>query len=130
MTAAAPATPNVRTSWILNFWHSAIGKKAVMAVTGIFLFGWIFLHMAGNLKVYTGPEHYNAYAQFLLTMGAPLLPAKGALYIVRALLLIAAWLHVHAAPQLTIANRKARPGAYSGRECASASDPPRPRRWS
>ena len=48
-----------------------------MAITGVFLFGWIFLHMAGNLKVYTGAEHYNAYAQFLITMGAPLLPNKG-----------------------------------------------------
>src|SRR4051812_10618817 len=59
MSAAAPASPRVRSSWIVEFYRSAIGKKAVMAITGVFLFGWIFLHMAGNLKVYTGPEHYN-----------------------------------------------------------------------
>src|SRR5260370_37805330 len=121
MTAAAPAPSNARRFWILDFWRSAIGKKAVMAVTGIFLFGWVFLHMAGSLKVYTGPEHYNAYAQFLITMGAPLLPAKGALYIVRVLLLIAVWLHVQAATQLTIVNRKARPVGYAGREYVSAT---------
>src|SRR5713226_113663 len=101
MTAAAPATPNVRTSWLLGFWHSAIGKKAVMAVTGVFLFGWIFLHMAGNLKVYTGPEHYNAYAAFLTTMGAPLVADKVKLDAVRTLLLNEVWLHIRAATQLT-----------------------------
>jgi succinate dehydrogenase / fumarate reductase cytochrome b subunit len=133
MTAAAPATPNVshppRVSWIVNFYRSAIGKKAVMAVTGIFLFGWIFLHMAGNLKVYTGAEHYNAYAAFLITMGAPLLPAKGALYAVRVLLLIAVWFHIQAATQLTIMNRKARPVGYAERDYVSATYAARTMRW-
>jgi len=129
MTAAAPATTNVRASWLLGFWHSAIGKKAVMAVTGFFLFGWIFLHMAGNLKVYTGPEHYNAYAAFLITMGAPLLPAKGALYAVRTLLLIAVWLHIQAATQLTLMNRRARPVGYAERDYVSAGYAARTMRW-
>ncbi|HXA15843.1 MAG TPA: succinate dehydrogenase cytochrome b subunit [Thermoanaerobaculia bacterium] len=129
MTAAAPATTNARASWLLAFWHSAIGKKAVMAVTGVFLFGWIFLHMAGNLKVYTGPEHYNAYAAFLITMGAPLLPAKSALYAVRALLLIAVWLHIQAATQLTLMNRRARPVGYAEREFVSAGYAARTMRW-
>ena len=127
MTAAAPATTS--PSWILSFYRSAIGKKAVMAVTGIFLFGWIFLHMAGNLKVYTGAEHYNAYAAFLITMGAPLIPAKGALYLVRALLLIAVWLHIQAATQLTIMNRKARPVGYAERDYVSATYAARTMRW-
>jgi len=133
MTAAAPATPNVshapRVSWIVRFYRSAIGKKAVMAVTGIFLFGWIFLHMLGNLKVYTGAEHYNAYAAFLITMGGPLLPAKGALVVVRVLLLIAVWLHIQAATQLTIMNRKARPIDYAGRDYVSATYAARTMRW-
>lgn len=129
MTAASPATTNARASWLLGFWHSAIGKKAVMAVTGFFLFGWIFLHMAGNLKVYTGPEHYNAYAAFLITMGAPLLPAKGALYAVRALLLIAVWLHIQAATQLTLMNRRARPVGYADRDYVSAGYAARTMRW-
>src|SRR3954453_5667556 len=116
MSAAAPASPRIRASWIVEFYRSAIGKKAVMAITGVFLFGWIFMHMLGNLKVYTGPEHYNAYAQFLITMGAPLLPNKGALIVVRTLLLLAAILHIVAATQLTIMNRKARPIAYRDRE--------------
>ena len=129
MTAAAPATSNARPFWLLEFWRSAIGKKAVMAVTGIFLFGWIFLHMAGNLKVYTGAAHYNAYAQFLITMGAPLIPEKYALYAVRTLLLIAVWLHIQAATQLTIMNRKARPVGYTERDYVSATYAARTMRW-
>ena len=134
MTAAAPATPTVphppRASWIIGFYRSAIGKKAVMAVSGVFLFGWILLHMLGNLKVYTGPEHYNAYAAFLITMGAPLLPNKAALIVVRVLLLIAVWLHVQAATQLTLMNRKARPVGYTERDYVSATYAARTMRWS
>ena len=134
MTAAAPATPTVphppRASWIVGFYRSAIGKKAVMAVTGVFLFGWILLHMLGNLKVYTGPEHYNAYAAFLITMGAPLLPNKAALIVVRVLLLIAVWLHIQAATQLTLMNRKARPVGYTERDYVSATYAARTMRWS
>ena len=129
MTAAAPATRHVRASWIVEFYRSAIGKKAVMAITGAFLFGWIFLHMAGNLKVYTGAEHYNAYAQFLITMGAPLLPNKGALILVRTLLLIAVWFHIQAATQLTIMNRKARPVGYGERDFVAGTYAARTMRW-
>ena len=64
----------LRMTWVGNFYRSAIGKKAVMAVTGLILFGWIFLHMLGNLKLYMGPEHLNEYAHFLRTMGAPAVP--------------------------------------------------------
>ena len=129
MTAAAPATPTASRPWLLSFYHSAIGKKAVMAITGVFLFGWIFLHMAGNLKVYTGPEHYNAYARFLITMGAPLLPNKGALIAVRILLLIAVWLHIQAATQLTTMNRNARPIGYGERDYVAATYASRTMRW-
>ena len=133
MTAVAPATPTVeyppRASWLTVFYRSAIGKKAVMAITGVFLFGWIFLHMLGNLKVYTGPAHYNAYAQFLITMGAPLLPNKGALILVRSLLLLAAIFHIVAATQLTLMNRKARPISYREREYVAGSYAARTMRW-
>lgn len=133
MTAAAPATPTepqpARASWLTVFYRSAIGKKAVMALTGVFLFGWIFLHMLGNLKVYTGAEHFNAYAQFLITMGAPLLPNKGALILARSLLFLAAILHIVAATQLTLMNRKARPIGYREREYVAGSYAARTMRW-
>ncbi len=53
---------------------SSITKKAIMAVTGFILFGWIVGHMTGNLKVFQGAEKFNAYAEFLREMGAPLFP--------------------------------------------------------
>src|SRR3954469_23224416 len=93
VSSAQPVLPHtsqrgeLRMSWFSRVYHSAIGKKAVMAVTGIFLFGWIFLHMVGNLKLYLGAEHLNAYAAWLVTMGGPALPNRAALWIVRILLL-------------------------------------------
>ena len=117
-------------TWIGGFYRSAIGKKAVMAVTGVFLFGWVFLHMAGNLKVYLGPDHYNEYAKFLITMGAPLLPNKTLLIIVRVLLLLAVVLHIDAATRLTIMNRKARPIGYRDRDYPAADYASRTMRWS
>ncbi len=116
-------------SWIVSFYRSSIGKKAVMAVTGFFMFGWIFLHMAGNLKVYLGPDHYNEYARFLITMGAPLLPPKFALIVVRTLLLIAAYLHIDSATRLTLMNRAARPVGYSQRTYPAATYAARTMRW-
>ena len=116
-------------SWIVSFYRSSIGKKAVMAVTGFFLFGWIFLHMAGNLKVYLGADHYNDYAAFLITMGAPLLPARFALIIVRTLLLIAVYLHIDSATRLTIMNQQARPVGYRLRTYPAATYAARTMRW-
>src|SRR5437764_12192204 len=120
--SAAPLLPysitrgDSRMTWFGSFYRSAIGKKAVMAVTGVFLFGWILLHMLGNLKLYMGPEHLNEYAKFLVTMGAPALPNKTLLWTVRVLLIVAVWLHIQAATQLTLMNRAARPVGYRDRQ--------------
>src|SRR5258708_123678 len=108
-------------SWIVSFYRSSIGKKAVMAVTGFFLFGWGFLHMVATLKVYLGPEHYNEYARFLITRGAPLLPTRTVLIIVRVLLLIAVSLHIAAATRLPLMNRRARPIGYHRRDYPAAT---------
>jgi succinate dehydrogenase / fumarate reductase cytochrome b subunit len=117
-------------SWFLNFWRSALGKKAVMAVTGIILFGWITAHMLGNLKLYLGQEALDHYAEWLRTMGAPLLPATAALWISRIVLIVCTWLHVQAAVQLTIMNRQARPEGYTGRRYEEADFASRTMRWS
>ena len=116
-------------TWVGTFYRSAIGKKAVMAVTGVILFGWIFLHMAGNLKLYFGPEHFNDYARFLRTMGAPMVPEKALLWVSRIVLLIAVGFHIHAATALTIMNRKARPLDYRERDYPAATYAARTMRW-
>ena len=95
-------------TWFGNFYRSAIGKKAVMAISGLILFGWIFLHMAGNLKLFFGAEALNHYAEWLREMGAPLLPYAGALYLSRIVLLVAVIFHIHSAYALTMMNRNAR----------------------
>jgi succinate dehydrogenase / fumarate reductase cytochrome b subunit len=119
VTAVSPEAPS--RSWFSAFYRSAIGKKAIMAVSGIFLFGWILAHMLGNMKLYFGPEHMNSYASWLRTIGAPFIPEKFALNITRVLLLVAAWLHIQAATQLTLMNRRARPVGYNHRDYVEAS---------
>ena len=126
MTAVSPDLP---TTWFGAFYRSAIGKKAVMAVTGVFLFGWIFAHMLGNAKMYMGSEHYNEYAHWLTVMGGPAIPENYALWIVRALLIVAVWLHIQAATQLTLMNRSARPQDYNNRDFVVASYASRTMRW-
>jgi succinate dehydrogenase / fumarate reductase cytochrome b subunit len=116
-------------SWILNFYRSALGKKAVMAVTGVILFGWIFLHMLGNLKIYLGKEALNHYAEFLITMGAPAVPDKTLLWVARITLLVCVWLHIQAATQLTLMNRRARPIGYTERDFPAATYAARTMRW-
>jgi len=116
-------------TWIGSFYRSALGKKAVMAVTGVFLFGWIFAHMLGNLKLFLGPEHLNEYAKWLRVMGAPAMPHSTLLWVVRALMAIAIWLHIQAATQLTLMNRAARPVAYNRRDYVVASYASRTMRW-
>jgi len=108
---------------------TAIGKKVVMAVTGIFLFGWIFLHMLGNLKIYFGSEHLNEYAKWLRVMGAPAMPNSILLWVVRVALVIAVWLHIQAATQLTLISRRARPIGYHYRDYVVASYAARTMRW-
>ena len=126
MTAVSPDLPS---TWFGAFYRSAIGKKAVMAVTGVFLFGWIFAHMLGNTKMYFGAEHYNEYAHWLTVMGGPAIPENYALWIVRALLVVAVWLHIQAATQLTLMNRRARPLDYTNRDYVVAGYASRTMRW-
>ena len=54
--------------------RSLIGQKIIMAVTGLVLFLFVIGHMLGNLKVFEGPQKFNAYAEGLRTVGAPFLP--------------------------------------------------------
>jgi succinate dehydrogenase / fumarate reductase cytochrome b subunit len=116
-------------TWIGNFYRSGIGKKAVMAVTGLILFGWIFLHMVGNLKLYMGAVHLNEYAHFLRSMGSPAVPESGMLWISRLVLLVAVVLHIHAAYALTRFNHAARPVGYRQREYVKGTYAARTMRW-
>jgi len=99
-------------AWFPDLYRSAVGKKAVMAATGIILFGFVLGHLLGNLKLYLGPEALNSYSRFLRTAGEPFVPANVLLWAVRLVLIAAVTLHVLAAWQLSRASRAARPDAY------------------
>jgi succinate dehydrogenase / fumarate reductase cytochrome b subunit len=89
----------------LTLFDTTIGKKAVMAVTGLILFGFLIGHMLGNLQIYLGPETLNGYAEKLQSMG-PLLWA------VRAVLGLSLLLHVWMVVDLYAKSLAARPVAY------------------
>ena len=121
-------------SWFSDLYRSAVGKKAVMAVTGIILFGFVLIHMIGNLKLYepgefNGQRYLDAYGYFLRHVGEPALPAYGALWIARAVLLAAVVLHIWAAWQVTRMSRAARPQEYSFRNKVHTSYASRTLRW-
>ncbi len=93
-------------------YRSAIFKKAIMAITGMVLFGFVLSHMTGNLKIFQGAEKINHYSEFLREFGQPVLPYKGFLWIMRLGLIGAAVLHIWSAIALTLDNRRARPKNY------------------
>jgi succinate dehydrogenase / fumarate reductase cytochrome b subunit len=109
-----------------GFYAAPIGKKAVMAVTGVMLVGYVVAHMLGNLQIYSAnPAQINAYAAFLHNpVNAPLL--WGA----RSVLLLAVILHVTASVQLFLQNRTARPIAYVKKDDVPASYAARTMIWS
>lgn len=118
------------TNPMLRFWRSAVGKKWVMAVTGIMLLGFVLAHMVGNLKLYLGANHLNEYADWLRTLGEPALPRTVLLWIMRIGLIGAFFLHIVSAAQLTRMNHRARPTKYqSPRDYAAANFASRTMRW-
>lgn len=107
------------------FLASTIGKKVVMAVTGLVLAGFVLGHMSGNMLIYLGPEALDAYAVFLREF----LHGAG-LWIARAVLFGCAVLHVWAAVSLTRADRAARPVGYREWTASKSTFASRMMRWS
>ena len=95
--------------------RTLIGKKALMAVTGLALFGFVVAHMLGNLKIFQGPEHLNAYAEGLRTLGAPFFGRSQLLWLLRIILLVSVVVHIWAAYETTRASWAARPERYQHR---------------
>jgi succinate dehydrogenase / fumarate reductase, cytochrome b subunit len=93
-------------------WSSTVGKKIAMAVTGVILIGFVFVHMIGNLKVYFGHEAFNHYAEGLRTMGEPFFGYGQLLWIARIILLIAVTIHIGAAFVLVQHSKRARSVGY------------------
>jgi succinate dehydrogenase cytochrome b subunit len=117
------------TTLALALWSTSIGKKAVMAITGLILVIYVIGHMAGNLKVYQGEEKFNAYAVWLREIGSPALGHEQFLWLARLVLLAAVVLHITAAVQLTRTSQAARPVPYRRRAYLEAGYAARTMRW-
>lgn len=109
----------------VRFYEAPIGKKAVMAVTGLVLFGYVIAHLLGNLQIYSSnPQQINTYAAFLHN------PANAmALLIARLFLLVCVGMHITAAIQLWGQNRAARPVAYHKKADVPTSYAARTMKW-
>jgi succinate dehydrogenase / fumarate reductase, cytochrome b subunit len=106
-----------------GFLCSTVGRKVVMALSGVVLFGFVISHLVGNLLLYRGPEAINAYAEGLRHLG-------GLLWAARGILLLSVLAHIWAAVSLTKANIKARPVAYAQRKDQAATYASRTMVWS
>lgn len=105
-----------------TLWDSSVGKKTVMAVSGLIMLLYLVVHMIGNLKIFFGSGEFNHYAHWLRTMGEPFLHYEWALWIVRVVLVAAVVLHATSAYQLSRRDIRARPP----RTCTASHAPVTP----
>ncbi len=119
-TATAPAALRLKVPYVA----STIGRKVVMAVTGLVLFGFVLVHMIGNLTLYAGPEAMDGYSRFLHTF-----LHGGGLWIARVVLLTCAVLHVWSAASLTLDSWAARPVGYRLWKAKDSTYASRTMRW-
>jgi succinate dehydrogenase / fumarate reductase cytochrome b subunit len=114
---------------LMAFWHTMIGKKFVMAITGAVLIGFVIAHMLGNLKAFSGRDELDAYSLFLREVGMPGLVYGQLLWVVRIVLLICVALHITAAVQLSRMSWAARPVGYSVKPNIETTFAARMMRW-
>ena len=117
-----------RPSTSATLWNSTVGKKAVMAVTGLIMLAFLVVHMLGNLKVFFGAAQFDGYAAWLRTIGEPALHHGWFLWLMRVVLAASVVLHGVSAYQLSRRDRAARPTRYV-RARPRASYATRTMRW-
>lgn len=107
-----------------GFLASSVGRKVIMAATGVILFGFVTVHMLGNTQAYMGEEAFNGYAKFLHGM----IHGDG-IWVFRAVLLVAVGFHIWAATSLTFDNMAARPQGYREQQNVASTWASRTMRW-
>ncbi|MDQ1391344.1 MAG: succinate dehydrogenase / fumarate reductase, cytochrome b subunit [Acidimicrobiaceae bacterium] len=119
-TTAASTPPLYRTS---------IGKKMLMAASGLVILLWLIGHMLGNLKVWLNQREFDSYAEFLRRLGEPIFPHTVFLWLIRVVLTVAFVVHVYLAVDLSLRNRRARQVRYVRTARVQADVPAVTMRW-
>jgi succinate dehydrogenase / fumarate reductase cytochrome b subunit len=109
--------------------RSTITLKLLMAASGILFILYVLAHMYGNLKAFSGHDAYNEYAEHLRTLGEPMLPHEGFLWIMRTLLIVALVVHVASAVALWRRAARARTTRYVMKKSIASSISSRTMRW-
>ena len=115
--------PSLRAAW-----DSSVGKKTVMAVSGLLMVLYLLAHAFGNLKVFFGPGQFDGYAHWLRTMGEPVMHYSWTLWVIRVVMIVAVAAHIVSAYQLSRRDLRARPVKYEHRK-AGSSHATRTMRW-
>ncbi|MGA4881093.1 succinate dehydrogenase [Streptomyces lydicamycinicus] len=117
-----------RPSFAALLWGSTVGKKTVMAVSGLVMLLYLVVHMIGNLKIFFGADEFNGYAHWLRVVGEPFMHHEWTLWLVRVVLVAAVVAHATSAYQLSRRDLRARPSRYAHKK-ARSSYATRTMRW-
>ena len=112
---ATVATRSPRVTSVSTLYRSTIGKKIVMAVSGLLMLAFVIVHMLGNLKIFFGAQDFDHYANWLRTIGEPIVHRTWYLWIQRTVLTVALVAHIWSAASLSRQDLKARPVGYEYR---------------
>ena len=93
---------------VASLYASSVGRKYVMALSGLAIFGFVIVHLIGTMKVFLGPEATDSYGEALRDLGGHLVPRTHLLWVFRVGLIAAFGVHLHAAFSLDRRNRRAR----------------------
>ena len=121
--------PRRKLPFPLSLYQTAVGKKWVMALSGITLLGYVLVHMIGNLHLYEGPLEVHEYAETLRDLGVNVLPRTWLLWGLRIGLIAAFGLHIHSAYSLKAMNLGANENYKGGRDYIAASYASRTMIW-
>lgn len=122
-------TPPRKLPYPLSIYQTAVGKKWVMALTGIGLIGFVIAHMIGNLHIYEGPVEIREYAETLRDIGVHVIPRTWFLWILRAGLVVMFALHIHSAVTLSRMSIESNAAYRGGRDYIAANFASRTMRW-
>jgi succinate dehydrogenase / fumarate reductase cytochrome b subunit len=109
--------------------RSTITLKLLMAASGIIFILFVLVHMYGNLKAFSGHDAYNEYSEHVRTLGEPLLPREGALWVLRAILIVSLAVHLYSAFALWLRAGRARRQKYVVKRNLASSLSSRTMRW-